>query len=99
MSKKRISLKDKLNQKNEKAVEKAVEILGNENEKSMETLKERERQKKEYNRKYAKKTATLKVDKEYHEKAKSNAKKRFMPLKSYIEYLINEDSKKLPTKY
>jgi predicted HicB family RNase H-like nuclease len=99
MSKKRTSLKDKLNQTNEKAVEKAVEILGNENEKSVETLKERERKKMEYNKNYAKKTATLKVDKEYHEKAKSNAKKRFMPLKSYIEYLINEDSKNFPTEY
>lgn len=49
--------------------------------------------KSEYEKAYNKKKTTIKIYNEFHTKAIVEAKKRFMSISKYIEYLINEDTK------
>ena len=90
-AKKKNSFKDILGEKakKEETVKKALEEL------TPTSLRESKKQlaKKEYDKEYHSKQANVKISKEFHQKAKQQAKKRFMSLKGYFEYLVNEDSK------
>ena len=85
--KKENKFKGLLNKEDKKVVNAAL------NELTPTTKKENELRKKEYDKEYHSKQANVKISKEFHQIAKQQAKKRFMSLKGYFEYLVNEDSK------
>jgi predicted HicB family RNase H-like nuclease len=81
---------------NKRSIERLTKVELKEAANELKATKDEEKKpfsKKEYDKEYSKKKATIKIYKEYHEKADKEAKKRFMSISKYIEYLINEDTK------